>query len=328
MYEVPEFVALEVTAADTQLSFVRRCLLNAAYTAGLPLLESISYALQCLSITLNENTWRINWKENKDDPTPKDSSTVKDNEFVARRGQLTNYYLSDKEKNDLRERQNSYVLRGGVLGSQIEIASQDIIIVDLNIIFDEKQFDETKAKETLKSQVDDAVNVYNQIEVKFNIVWTAGAGNSTNLEITKGKKDSFINVFLSIGDGGAISQTEITEPDPATGEVKTYNIFLTREKLSVRGLSDNSMNTWALAHELGHKFGLVGYSGVKLWGFDTTNWSSDAVINTAIIKARTGSVVKGIDWNISPFIKSMKGDLAPTTFELLRAGAKRLGRKF
>lgn len=291
MYEVPDYVVLEVSASDTQLTFIRKALFQAAYTAGLPLLESISYVLFILPASVNDKTYRTGWAKAKDDPTPKDGATVKDNEFETRRGKQTTYYLDDKEKEELKIRQIHYVMQGGVLGSMKEVVNLDIIVVDLNIVFDEKQFDETKAKETIKAQVDDAINVYGSIEIKFNIIWTAGAGSAANLEITKGRKEGFVNVFLSIGEGGAVSQTAMTKPDPNTGEIKTYDIFLTREKLSIRGLSDNSLNTWALAHELGHKFGVVGYSGVQFWGFDTSNWSSDGAINTAIIRARTGSVV-------------------------------------
>ena len=301
--------------------------MQAALKAGLPLLESISYALFLLPLSVDDKTYRTGWAKSKDDPTPKDSPIVKDNEFETRRGKDTTYYLTDNEKQELEIRQIHYVLSGGVLGSMIEVTDQDVIIIDLNIVFDEKQFDEVKAKETIKAQVNDAVNVYGAIEIKFNIVWTAGTGSVANLEITKGGKEGFINVFLTIGESGAVSQTAMTKPDRVTGEIKTYDIFLTREKFSIKGLSDNSMNTWALAHELGHKFGLVGYSGRDFLGFDTSNWSSDVAINTAILKAGTGSVVKGVDWNKSPYVRSILKDLTPTTFDLMRAGAKRLMRK-
>ena len=325
MYEIPDSVILEVSINDTQLSFIRKALMQTAYLAGLPLLEAVSFALLYLPSSLNDQIYKTDWSKAKGDPTPQDGVRVKNNEFAALRGKQTTYYLSENEKLGLKLRQMFYVLHGGVLGSKLETLSGDLIVVNLKIVFDEKQFNETTAKETIKTQIDDAVNVYGQIEIKFDIIWTAGAGNLSTLEITKGRKGDSVNVFLSIGEGGATSVTKATKSD--TGEIETYDIFLLRQKLSIKGFSDNSLNTWALAHELGHKFGIVGYSGSQFFGFDTSNWSSDAATNLAILKARTGSVVKGVDWDRSPFVKSIRGDLAPTTFDLLRTGAKRLRTK-
>lgn len=347
-YEIPNSVALPIGSNDTQLGFYRRILMEAARRVGLPLLEQADFALFILHLPVNSKEaeklldvrmqekppeQRILW--NGKDPSPNDKTLeIQDWEFNKRRGKEFTIDLRDFEKEELKRRQIYYQLNGGVLGSMQEIPrDSDVIIIDLNIVYEQKQFNEAQAKETIKAQVDDAVNVYGAIEIKFNIVWSAGTGSVTNRVIMEGRKEGFVNIFLSISKAEASSQLRIDPPDPETGEIKTYDIFLTREKVKISGLSDNSLLKRSLSHELGHKFGIVSHYGIKFLGYDVGNWISDAIINTAIIMLRNGLVVKGIDWgrnldtNNAQFRLHGRNNFGPTTCDLIRAGATRLSRK-
>lgn len=322
-YEIPNSVMVAVSSRDTQLTFARRALMKAARKAGLPLLEQTAYAHFIYPLSTNDLLFKMRWAGK--DPSLFDDSRVKDWEFSRR----AIYELNDTEKEELRIRQIYYVLKGGVLGSMSETKNSDTIIVELNIVYDKNIYTLEKAQQILKPLIDDAENVYSAIEVKFYITWAAGTGNYEKFEISSGAKEGCVNVFFTYNvdknarDSIAVTQTFFDDK----GELGTKNIFL------VRGFYDFLQRN--LTHELGHRFGIVTYSGKKFLGYDIGNYTSDKVINTAILMMRNRLVVKGIDWkgefdSISePFrhLRLRGKNYGPTTLDYMRAGARQLSRK-
>lgn len=266
MYEVPDFVVLEVTANDTQLSFIKKALFQAAYTAGLPLLESISYVLLSFPTGINDKTFRTGWAKTKEDPTPKDSATVKDNEFESRRGKQTTYYLSDKEKDDLRTRQIFYVLHGGVLGSMQESLLDGVIAIDLNIVYQDDQYNLQEAQAATNATVEDCQNAYKAIDVKFNVIYTPGKGDASYVQadgsygrIAQGAKEGMVNVLLFANKGyhGGRSGS-LYNPN-------SEQVFIWEGSVDVapraRNVSD-TLSSAAIAHELTHLF--FHYAGLAM----------------------------------------------------------------
>ena len=113
---------------------------------------------------------------------------------------------------------------------------------------------------------------------------------------------------------------------------RTNDVFLTKGQFeNGGGLVDNSLREAALAHELGHKFGVNYYDGVSILGYDKGNWNSDFEINGAINRLSRETVRKGYDWN------RVKNNLIITTdmrdfwtkmsvYDKLRLGARRLSK--
>lgn len=157
-----------------------------------------------------------------------------------------------------------YVLNGGILGSAKETPREtDTIIVDLNYVYEKSQFNQIKAQESFSKQIAFAEKVYGVIEIKFYSTWTAGTGDWEARTITEGRKDSFVNLYLSVRkqkDGFAATDTVV---DEKTGEITTKDIFLAKGQLEGGGITNYSLREEAFAHELGHKFGIVAYYGKK-----------------------------------------------------------------
>lgn len=328
--EIPEKVKLVVRNGESQADFARRLFMEAARVAGMPLLEQVSFADYMIKsgehlFVGKDEKPRLKWLE---DPSPKDNNPlVSDKEWKAKHGQWHTHVLGDFNKEELKRRQVYYVLGGGVLGSMLETAAGDTIIVDLNIVYDKNQYTVEKAQQILQPLIDDAIKIYSAIEIKFYITWTAGGGDYTKWEII-GAKDGFVNVLLCKNinknekDSTPVTQTYYAE----TGEIETANIFLIEGHLY--GFEQRN-----LAHELGHRFGIVAHYGVSIRGFDLGNITSDISINKAIVMLRNNLIIKGVDWgrptNLRPerytFLPSHK--LGPTTYDYLRSGAMRLARK-
>lgn len=352
-YEIPDEIPLVIGSNDTQIGFFYKILMEAAFKAGLPLLERADYANFILRLPMNlkeaeklldirmqetPSAFKILW--NGKDPSPKDKTLeIQDWEFKKLRGKNFTIVLNDFEKGELKRRQTYYVLNGGVLGSEKEIPREtDTIIVDLNFVYEKAQFNEAKAQAAFQKQITFAEKVYGVIGIKFYSTWTAGAGNWETRTIKEGKKDSFVNIFLSVrSQKDAISLVNATI-DEKTGEVITKDIFLIKGQFESGGLVENSLNENALAHELGHKFGLFGdaddriFGFKSLFGYSARNWVSDIEIDSALKMLNRGAVRKGYDWNKlgkgnRVIVSSMRDFWASiSTYDKMRIGARRLSK--
>lgn len=269
-------------------------------------------------------------------PKPKDKTIeIQDWEFNKRRGTKFGFNLNDFEKEELKRRQIYYVLNGGVLGSEREIPRDtDTIIVDLNFVYEKSQFNQIKAQEAFGKHIAFAEKIYGVIEIKFYNTWTAGTGDWEARTITEGRKDGFINIYLSVRkqkDGFAATDTAV---DEKTGEITTKDIFLAKGQLEGGGITNYSLREEALAHELGHKFGIVAYYGrnIPYTEVDIGNVPTDIEINSAISMLVRGAVRKSIDWNKlgrgNPVIVSNMREFweTVTTYDKIRLGARRLSK--
>lgn len=341
MYEVTDFVVLEVTAADTQLSFIKRALFQAAYTAGLPLLESISYVLLSFPTGVNDKTFRTGWAKTKEDPTPKDSATVKDNEFEARRGKQTTYYLTDKEKDDLRTRQIFYVLHGGVLGSMQESLLDGVISIDLNIVYQDDQYNLQEAQTATKATVADCQNAYAAIDVKFNVIYTPGKGDASYVQadgsygrIAQGAKEGMINVLLFANNGYHGGRSG------SLYNANSEQIFIWEGSVDVapraRNISD-TLSSAAIAHELTHLF--FHYAGLatepSFWNYA----NQESGIRYAVNQMRYNpffspdpklpddfDYTKDLKYGGFGYMPPSGTRYKPTYEQLIRIGAKRISR--
>jgi len=225
-------------------------------------------------------------------------------------------------------------LNGSVLGSEKEIPREtDTIIVDLNFVYEKSQFNEAKAQAAFQKQIAFAEKIYGVIEIKFCSTWTAGTGDWETRAIKEGRKDSFVNIFLTVRkQKDALAATDATV-DEKTGEVTTKDIFLAKGQLEGGGITNYSLREEALAHELGHKFGIIAYYGkIPYTGVDIGNIPTDIEINSAISMLGRGAVRKNIDWNRlgkgNPVIVSNMREFwaTVTTYDKIRLGARRLSK--
>lgn len=341
MYEVPDYVVLDINANDSQLSFVRKALLQAAFAAGLPLLESVSYALQSLPASLDEKTWRIVWKMKTDDPTPNDSLIVKDIEFEARRGQRTTYYLSEEEKSNLRERQIFYVLHGGVLGSMQETLLDGVIVIDLNIVYQDNQYTLQEAQAATKTTVEDCQNTYKAIDVKFNVTYTPGRGDPSYVNkhgsfgrIAQGAKEGSVNILLFMNSGyhGGRSGS-LYAPS-------SEQIFIWEGTMDTSPTAKNvgdTLSSGAIAHELVHLF--FHYAGMSMEESVFNNLSQERGVYYPLNQMRYNpffipdpklpddfNYAKDLNYGGFGMRTPSKTRYKPSYEQLIRIGAKRVSK--
>jgi hypothetical protein len=348
-YEIPNRVSLVISLDDTQMGFVRRALIEAARLVGLPLLEQVDYADFILRLPINQKDreklldkrqqekppeFRLLWKGK--DPSPKDGTiAIQDWEFNKRRGKLFGFNLNDFEKEELKRRQIYYQLNGGSLGSMQEIPrNTEIIIVDLNLIYQKENYDATTAQKAFGKYVDDTVKAYGQLEIKFNInLWTPGDakfifGDILDASITEGYKAGFYNVIFG-RNVNSNDRTAYTTFDVQNTPIAT---FLYKPGLDGGGFVNRGLRTHALAHELGHAFGITG-SEISILGYEpsatTKNFLSDQQVDAAITQLLSGKVKKGVDRKKSGLVlPKATGKIEYfTVFDKLRAGARALSRK-
>lgn len=343
-YEIPNSVALPIGVNDTQLGFFRKILMEAALKAGLPLLERVDFANFILRLPINSKEaeklmdirtqekppeFRILWIGK--DPSPIDKTLeIQDWEFNKRRGKEFTINLNDFEKEELRRRQIYYQLYGGVLGSEKEIPPDtDIIIVDLNLIFQKENYNATTAQNEFGKYVDGAVKAYEQLGIKFNISsWTPGdakfiSGDTLDAKITEAYKAGFYNVIFGTRNNSN-DRIAYTTFDAQKTPIAS---FLYKPSLDGGGFVNRGLRTHALAHELGHAFGLLGSE--KISDPTARNKDADWDVDKAIIRLLGGNVKKGIDWGRSGLIlPDNSGNIKYlTVFDILRAGARAIARK-
>lgn len=349
--EVPNSVTLVVGSNDTQLGFFRRILMEAAFKAGLPLLERVDFANFILRLPVNSNeaeklldvrmqerppNFRMLWSGK--DPSPKDKTLeIQDSEFNKQRGKDFTIVLNDFEKEELKRRRIYYQLSGGVLGSGKEVPlDSEVIIIDLNLIYQEELFSLTEARNTFGGYVSDAIKVYEPLGIKFYISdWSPGTAtfvtrSDGKLEatITKGAKDGFHNVIFGRRAGKTGEERFSLSYTTFDGASKPIASFIYQGALGGGGAFANyELRTHSLAHELGHVFGLLGSPEIT----DATNRNKDADwdIDKAIIKLLSGEIKKGIHWKRSGLIlPDASGKIEYlTVFDKLRAGARAIARK-
>lgn len=349
-YEVPNNVALPIGVNDTQLGFYRKILMEAARLAGLPLLEQADYAMFILRLPINSKEveklldrriqekppeFRILW--NGKDPSPGDKTLeIQDWEFNKRRGKNFSIALNNFEKEELTRRQIYYQLNGGTLGSMREAAAGDTIIVDLNLIYQKENYNATTAQNEFGKYVDDAVKAYGQLAIKFNVTsWTPGdakfvfgSDNSLDARITEGYKAGLFNVIFGRQNNSndRISYTTFDEQNTPIAS------FLYKPGLDGGGFVNRGLRLHALAHELGHAFGIIG-SEISILGYEPSatikNFLSDQQVDAAITQLLSGKVKKGVDWKKSGLVlPNATGKIEYfTVFDKLRAGARALSRK-
>lgn len=287
--------------------------------------------------------FRLLWATKKDPSLEDHTFEIQDWEFNKQRGKWFGFELNDFEKRELTRRQIYYQLNGGTLGAGVETPANDTIIVDLNFVYETNQFNELQAKAAIQKQIAFAEKVYGVIEIKFFKAWTAGKGNWKTLTIKEGRKPNYVNVMLTTRDDNkAVSATNVI-PGKSASEDIIKDIFLIQSQFEGGGgLSDYSLSETSLAHELSHKFGLVGDPSDKVFGSDTffgynvRNWVSDAEINDAIKILNRGAVKKGFNWGNLGKSRSLPSGVLPanmkefwasiSTYDNLRIGARRLSK--
>jgi hypothetical protein len=286
-YEIPEKVTLKIINNEEAQAFLRRCLMEAARLAGLPLLEQTSFADYFISLGST-----IIWKEK--DPTPNDSIVIKNDEIKNRHDSDFNYWLSDFQVDELKQRQIYYQLNGGVLGSNLEIVSSETIVVDLNIVYDPNLITYNNPQQTkleyiqqnLKPKLNYWTETLSKINLDYTIRYTSGTVDQERIDITSGRTEGMVNIFYS-NDPKSLWAYAKTEPF-------SQNIFISE-------LKKDFMYDRTLCHEIGHLFGITGMSGI--YSFDKyyvisriPNLISDAKINSALNQLSSNETVKGIDW--------------------------------
>ncbi|MDQ2747738.1 MAG: hypothetical protein M3T96_10830 [Acidobacteriota bacterium] len=341
MYEVPDSVILEVSVDDTQLSFTRKALMEAAHLAGLPLLEAVSFSLVCLPASLNDQNFKTDWARTKDDPTPQDGIRVKNNEFVALRGKRITYYLTDEEKFGLKLRQMFYTLHGGVLGSKLETLLDNLIIINLNIVYQDDQYNLQEALVATKATVTDCQNAYSAIDVKFNVIYTRGKGDTSYINdkgaygrIDQGAKEGMVNVLLFANNGyhGGRSSS-LYNPD-------SEQIFIWEGSVDATPRSKNvsdTLSSAAIAHELAHLF--FHYAGLSIKESASNNWSQEKGIYYSLNQMRYNPLffpdpklpddfnyTKDLTHGITGIMPSLGFSTNPSYEQLIRIGAKRVAK--
>lgn len=347
--EIPNEVKLVVRNGESQADFARRLFMEAARVAGMPLLEQVSFAEYMIKsgehlFVGKDEKPRLKWRE---DPSPKDNNPlVSDKEWKAKYGQWHTHTLGDFNKQELKRRQVYYALGGGILGSGLEAFKNDIIIVPLNITFESPHFDETTAAEYLKSQVQDAIDAYGQINIKFYVTYRVGtatekASDGTLARIATGTIEGAVNVYLFYDNNAHRDRSYMNSVSD--------HIFLMKSGF----YKTDGMRVGALSHEIGHVFGFKGWqvtqTAYDIFGERGNNWffnsidnlSDFAQIEPALTMMRNGLVRKDIDW-VDDYTKAVQlrsvraeeiyGQFAyiprkPTLYDLLRAGARKIAGK-
>jgi RHS repeat-associated protein len=196
------------------------------------------------------------------------------------------------------------------------------LTVNLNIVYDKRQFTEEEAKKAAAAQVADLKKVYGPLDIDFSVSYTAGTANSAKTQITEGLQAGGINVFLS---------KSRNEEGVTRGNGQIFISLASNQK------SDSGL----LSHEVAHKLGMTYTTGISIGGVDLGNVYSDFHINTSNAKLRRGGAKEGVNWwddyrKAPPTVSSVRicRDLIvskhprnPTTFDIYRLGARRLAGK-
>lgn len=347
--EIPKKVSLVVKNGESQADFARRLFMEAARLAGMPLLEQVSFAEYMINsgehlFIGKDEKLRLKWEK---DPSPKDNDPlVSDQEWKARYGKSHTHILGAFNKQELSRRQVYYMLGGGVLGSGIEASKSDIIIVQLNITFESPHFTETTAADYLKAQIQDAIDAYGQINIKFYVTYRVGtatekASDGTLSRIATGAVDGAVNAYLFYNND---AHRDISYMNSVSD-----HIFLMKSAY----FRTDGLRVGALSHEIGHVFGFKGWQitqtaynyfgeyGNNVVARTIDNLSDFAQIEPALTMMRNGLVRKGIDW-VDDYTKEFQlrsvraediyGQFAyiprkPTLYDTLRAGARKFAGK-
>ncbi len=339
--EIPDEVSLDVRNGESQADFARRLFIEAARTAGLPLLDQASFADDMIKsgahlVAGKDEKPRLKWAN---DPSPKDNDPlVSDAEWRAKYGKRHTHTLTDFNHEDLRLRQIYYTMNGGVLGSQIDLRDVEEITVDLNVIYDTSLITDNVAPQTKLEYIQQNfqpklqywTETFYHIGLLYTVRYTVGGSSFDRKKITAGKIPGMVNIFY-------LNDRNKTE---SYGKAKngTDEIFMSEKK-------NNLLRKEILCHEIGHTFGITALTGVSAldWFLDTfwiANTISDAQINSALSSLESNSVKYGVDWiddyrkapkhiYYTPQIAKLGPDAArriiqrkPTIYDLFRYGAR------
>ena len=330
--EIPTFVILMAIPFETAQSFMRRAMMQTAYEAGLPLLEQVYYANHLISLG-----WLFQWKDG--DPTPQDNSNIKDVEINTRANGAMNYWLSGAEREELKNRQANFILNGGVLGSGLEALNDFQINLNINIVYDENQYTSAQAQVTTANVISYLAESYGNINIKFNISYSAGKGDSSLVNrdgaygrIASGAVSGKINVLLFANNKYSGKSGSLYYPP-------TELIAIWEGSMDVNPKSQNvskTVSSSAIAHELGHLF--FHYAGLSMSQTLENNLIQDGGIRYALSQmkynplfAKDSQLPDNFEYK-----KMKKGGFYPipsktkynpTSEQLLRLGVKRLAAK-
>jgi hypothetical protein len=331
-YEIPTVVTLMVIPFETAQSFMRRAMMRSAYEAGLPLLEQVYYANHLISLG-----WLFQWKVG--DPTPQDNINIKDAEITSRANGAMNYWLSEAEKEELKNRQANFVLNGGVLGTGLESRADFQINLNLNIIYDENQYSLEQAQNATVKTLKYLQDSYGSINIIFNVSYSAGKGDASYMNfngvygrILKGAMSDKISVLLFANNKYAGRSGSLYNPD-------TELIVVWEGSMDANPRSQNvsdGLSSSAIAHELGHLF--FHYAGLSMEQIPGNNLVQDGGIRYALSQMKFNPLFtkdSQLPDNFE-YKKAKKGGFYPipgktkynpTSEQLLRLGAKRLSAK-
>lgn len=114
---IPSEIKLTVGSKESRIEFLRRVLMEAARQVGLPLREQIMFAEVYYSLC-GTPKYYLAWT--KGDPSPGDTSAIKDTEFDKVRGKAYTIPLVEEQRIELARRRDYFRNRGGKLFSAFE----------------------------------------------------------------------------------------------------------------------------------------------------------------------------------------------------------------
>lgn len=213
----------------------------------------------------------------------------------------------------------------------------------LNIAFAGSHFTESTAQDYLKSHIQDAIDAYGQINIKFYVTFQLGtatekASDGTFSRILTGAIDGAVNVYLFFDNN--------EHRDRSYMNSVSNHIFLMKSAY----YKTDGLRVGALSHEIGHVFGFKGWqvtqTAYNIFGEignnpltrGIDNLSDFTQIEPALSKMRSGSVRKGVDWSDDYskefYLRSVRAEdiygehayvqRQPTLFDFLRAGARKI----
>ncbi|MER3478879.1 MAG: hypothetical protein C4287_23475, partial [Leptolyngbya sp. ERB_1_2] len=182
----------------------------------------------------------------------------------------------------------------GALDSAVNFLSDvETIRVNLNIVYDSNQLTKQQVREAMKPLIKDLSDTFGQINIRFNVSYTAGTVNSSRTEITSGAIAGSINVFYFDDSEKLYSYSKY--------ETKSRQIFISQKRGS------ETIRAGTLSHEIGHLFGIIGSVTSTLVHYignvgnnpitnTIDNVTSDIQIETANAWLRNGLAVYSRDW--------------------------------
>ena len=307
-----------------------------ARQSGLPFIEQLDFS-NYISIILG---CKFEWKT--EDQSPQDDIVFKDQDTANKVGKDIDYYPSPTEVEELKNRQFQYMLNGGVLGSWTEVSARSTISLDLNIVYDEDQYNIIEAHTAADATVQDCKNTYGAVNIEFNVSFSPGKGDTSYINtdgsygrIARGAKNGAINVllFANYKFNGRSSSLY----NPASEQIFMWEGSM-YDKPTAKNAGD-PLTSSAIAHELGHLF--FYYAGLYMTESWLNNGIQDGQINYSLNQMRYNplffqdnrlSDYYNFRRDVNPlrldFLAPRGSNRKPTSEQLLRLGAKKVFMHF